>query len=90
MRLYMAHVGFYDNKIGIYEIHSNIFVVAKDIQSAKHIIKNKEIFIDKNMHIDGIEEVVSVDGYDIVVSENKSNLYQNKTFDYIEVQSLEE
>ena len=37
MNLYMIHVGFYDPDImdGLYEQHTNYFVVAEDIKDAK-------------------------------------------------------
>lgn len=65
MKLYLAHVGFYDPELGIYELHTNFFVVAEDPKAAKEAVKNKEIFIRKKMHIDGIEEITCVDGYRI-------------------------
>ena len=87
MKLYMAHVGFYDDEIGIYELHSNIFVVAEDVQSAKQKIKNKDIFIAKKMHIDGIQEILNVDGYEINVVD-KQDLIDNKTFSYDAVKNM--
>ena len=37
MKLFLIHVGFYDPEImeGLYEQHSNYFVVAKNIKEAK-------------------------------------------------------
>ena len=37
MKLFLIHVGFYDTEImeGIYEQHSNYFVVAQNITEAK-------------------------------------------------------
>ena len=37
MKLFLIHVGFYDPEIikGLYEQHSNYFVVAEDIKEAK-------------------------------------------------------
>jgi hypothetical protein len=56
MKLFIVHVGFYDPEIGIYELHSNLLVVATDARTAKEIIKNKPLFINKKMHIDGIQD----------------------------------
>jgi hypothetical protein len=37
MKLFLIHVGFYDREImeGLYEEHSNYFVVAKNIKEAQ-------------------------------------------------------
>ena len=77
MKLYMAHVGFYESTNGIYEIHSNIFVVAENIQDAANKIKNKANYIEKNMHIDGIQELVNVDGYNITLEKHQHDVINN-------------
>lgn len=87
MKLYMAHVGFYEKSNGIYEIHSNIFVIAENIKDAKNKIKAKPIFIQKNMHIDGIEELVSVDGYKINV-ESEVTSEKNTIYHYEDIKTL--
>lgn len=87
MKLYMAHVGFYELTNGIYEIHSNIFVVAENIGDAKRKIKNKSVFIEKNMHIDGIQELVNVDGYDIDLRKKQTDLI-NLTYHYQDIKNL--
>lgn len=78
MKLYIAHVGFYDDQIGMYELHSNFFVVAEDIQSAKKKIREKEIFITKKMLIDGLEIQVT----------KQENPCANLVFDYDAVKNL--
>ena len=67
MKLYLVHVGFYDNNIssGFYESHTNYFVVADSVKSAKSKAKLIKEYKDKKMHIDGIMEVNEVDGYNI-------------------------
>ena len=72
MKLYLIHIGFYEPKLleGIYEQHGNILIAAKNTKDAKNKIKKKKIYIDKKMHIDGILEINTVDGY-------KINLYKN-------------
>ena len=67
MKLYLIHVGFYDPDImdGLYEQHSNYFVVAENIKAAKNEAKNKSVYKMKKMHIDGIQEINIVDGYRI-------------------------
>jgi hypothetical protein len=87
MNLYIAHVGFYDEEIGIYEIHSNLFVVAADIKMARDLIKSKEIYIKKQMHIDGIEELLNIDGYQINASKG-SSLSKNKTYSHEDLKAL--
>jgi len=87
MKLYMIHVGFYDENIGIYELHSNIFVAAEDIQSAKQRVMKKDIFIEKKMHIDGILEIKNVDGYEVNLSKKESS-DENPTYNYAAIKNL--
>jgi hypothetical protein len=87
MKLFIAHVGFYDNDIGIYELHSNIFVVAPDARTAKDIVKSKPIFIHKRMHIDGIQEIQQVDGYEIKL-EAAQQTADNTILTYTDVKNL--
>jgi len=69
MKLYLIHCGYYDNEIGagIFESHTNFFVVACSPQEARHKAKEKSYFRNKKMHIDGIQEIKVVDGYKIVL-----------------------
>lgn len=87
MNLYMAHVGFYEQDLGIYELHSNLFVVANNMQEAKEKIKQKEIFLTKKMHIDGLLEISSVDGYGIILKKSECAT-SNNTLSYDDVKSL--
>lgn len=59
MKLYLIHVGFYDSELmdGLYEQHGNFFVVAKNVKEAKTRAKMNQVFQNKNMHIDGIQEL---------------------------------
>lgn len=66
-KLYVVHVGFYDSEIGIYELHSNFFVAAVDVADAKKIVKDKDIFKEKKMHIDAVQEIDIVDGYKVTL-----------------------
>ena len=74
MNLYLIHCGFYDTDIcdGIYESHVNLFTVAEDVDAAKKRIRLNEIFKQKKMHIDGIQEVLAVEGYRISVIEDQT------------------
>ena len=49
MKLFMVHVGFYDDEVGegIYESHINIFVAAGNPKSAKKKIISMDKFRDK-------------------------------------------
>ncbi len=86
MKLYIAHVGYYEPEIGIYELHTNFHVVAA-ARAAKEIIKNKDIFKNKKMHIDGIQEVTHIDGYDIQPVKNNNQIV-NQSFGYDDVKAL--
>jgi hypothetical protein len=65
MKLYIVHVGYYDQEIGygMYESHTNFFVVAEDERAAKRKTLSKPVFKERKMHIDGIQEITVVDGY---------------------------
>ena len=72
MNLYMVHVGFYDPAVGggIYESHMNFFVAARDAKEAKSKTLEISEYKDKKMHIDGIKEISTVDGYKIILEKN--------------------
>ncbi len=67
MNLYSIHCGFYDEEIseGIYEFHVNIPVVAETLEIAKTKVRQNPVFQKKKMHIDGIQEIKTVGGFDI-------------------------
>ena len=81
MKLYLIHTGFYDPNImdGLYEHHTNYFVVAENVNSAKKQARQNPIYIKKKMHIDGIQELKTVDGYSIKLvaddSKDKTVIY---------------
>ena len=73
MKLYLVHAGFYNSEImgGLYEQHSNYFVVAKNLKEAKIKARKNLSFKKNKMHIDGIQEINAVDGYRInLVNDN--------------------
>ena len=74
MKLFLIHVGFYDPDImeGLYEQHSNYFVVAENIKEAKNKARGKPIYKRKKMHIDGIQELNIIDGFRINLVSDKS------------------
>ena len=76
MKLYLIHVGFYDPDImdGLYEQHSNYFVVAENVKAAKKKARLNSTYKKKKMHIDGIQELNVVDGFRInLIPENNDN-----------------
>ena len=91
MKLYLVHVGFYDDNVssGFYESHTNYFVVADNVKSAKSKARSIKEYRDKKMHIDGIMEVNEVDGYNINLqpSDNGNELGVKK-YSYDEVKKI--
>jgi len=65
MNLYLVHCGFYDEDVcdGLYESHTNFFVVAESFEAARVKTKTLTEFKAKRMHIDGLQEIRAVDGY---------------------------
>jgi hypothetical protein len=70
MKLYLVHCGFYDSELcqGIYESHVNFFVVAKDAEGARAKAKQLPDFAMKRMHVDGLQEIESVDGHRLTLN----------------------
>ena len=74
MKLFLIHVGFYDPDImgGLYEQHSNYFVVAQNIKEAKKKALLNTIYKRKTMHIDGIQQLNVVDWFRITLVPEKT------------------
>ena len=72
MKLFMVHVGYYDKSIGegLYETHLNYFVAAKDAKEAKNKTYKLSEFQERSMHIDGMKEISSVDGYKVTLKKD--------------------
>ena len=72
MKLFLIHTGFYDLDLceGIYESHANYFVVASDFQDARLKAKSLPDFKSKKMHVDGIQEITLVDGFEVQLKES--------------------
>ena len=89
MKLFMVHVGFYDEEVGegIYESHINFFVAASNAKSAKKKTFSMELFKNKKMHIDGIKEISAVEGYQIALVKS-SKLKKSKVYSYTESKKL--
>ena len=79
MNLYTIHCGYYDEDIseGIYEFHINIPVVAQNLEEAKLKVRQNSKFLNKKMHIDGIQEIKVVDGFKIELKAIESPLKDN-------------
>lgn len=74
MKLYLVHCGFYDTSLcdGIFESHVNYFVAAESFETARVKIKSHPEFQKKRMHIDGIQEIRTIDGFRIVLEKEES------------------
>ena len=89
MNLYIAHLGYYDSTIGdIYELHTNVHVVAPDIKTARDKIISLPLYQSKNMHIDGIEELLMIDGYSIHATKSDSAQKANRSFKHEDLSIL--
>lgn len=75
MNLYLAHCGYYDKDIadGINEFHVNLHVAADSLEKAKQNVRLNSLFMDKKMHIDGLQEVRKVSGFRIELVNDDSN-----------------
>lgn len=74
MKLYLVHVGFYNDTwgSGIFENHTNFFVVAENAKDARTKVKEKDDVKKFRMHIDGIVEINQIDGYKVELSKTES------------------
>ena len=89
MKLYLIHAGYYDHKNigGLYEQHTNYFVVAKNLKAAKKKARLNLAFKKNKMHIDGIQELNAVDGYRIKLV--KDDLIDDMvTYNYDDVKNI--
>ncbi len=70
MKLYLVHCGFYDSDLcdGVYESHVNFFAAASDFSDARAKVKKHPEFHKKKMHIDGLQEIETVDGHRVVLN----------------------
>ena len=64
--LFLVHLGYYDDlSDGVFESHTNIFVVADDFEDARKIAKENDVVKSKKMHIDGLQQIEMVDGFKV-------------------------
>ena len=91
MKLFLVHVGFYDKNVsdGFYESHTNYFIVAEDVKEAKKKAKEIHEYKKKKMHIDGIREIESVDGYKVVLERNEKRVQDSgNNYSYDDVKKM--
>jgi hypothetical protein len=74
LKLYLVHCGFYDSSVcdGLYESHANYFLVATSVEEARLKAKQLPEYQARRMHIDGVQEIQSVDGYDVQLQLNSA------------------
>ncbi len=74
LKLYLVHCGFYDTELfdGIYESHVNFFVVASSFEDARAKVRLEPEFLKKKMHVDGLQEIRSVNGHKIDLTREAS------------------
>ena len=67
MKLYLIHAGYYNPEImgGLYEQHTNYFVIAESVAFAKKKALEIPEYQKNKMHIDGIQELTVIEGYRI-------------------------
>ncbi len=90
MKLFIVHAGYYDDEIGIYELHTNFLVAATSVWDVKKIIQEKHIFKKKNMHIDAVQEIEVIDGYRVMLVEDQENTTKLTNYDYTQIKQLAE
>lgn len=88
MKLFIVHAGYYDSEIGIYELHTNFLVAAANVSDVKRVVKEKDIFRKKNMHIDAVQEIEIVDGYRVTLIEDQGNVTKLINYDYTQMKQL--
>lgn len=84
-KLYLIHCGYYDDEVsnGIYEFHVNLTVAAETIEEAKAKVRKIHSFATKKMHIDGIQEVEQVDGYQIQLIPTRTLSMETKILSHL-------
>lgn len=72
IKLYLVHCGFYESELfdGIYEFHVNFFIAASTFEEAIKKTKALPEFQRQRMHVDGLQEVMAVNGYRLYLNED--------------------
>ncbi len=78
MKLYLVHCGFYDSELceGIYEGHINLFVAAENFDQAKSKVRTEPEFQKKKMHVDGLQEIELVNGFQVNLVKDQNRMEQ--------------
>lgn len=73
MKLFLVHCGYYDPEIcnGVYESHANYFVAAESFEEARARAKALPQVRLRKMHVDGLQEIVAVDGYRVALAPDR-------------------
>ena len=88
MKLFVVHCGFYDSSLSegdapnIYEGHHNFYVAAENASYAKNKVKEKSAFMRKKMHVDGIHELDTVDGFKVELTQTAQTKSQIRGHDF--------
>ena len=91
MHLYLIHCGFYDDATsfgGVFESHTNFFLVAHSPEDARQKAKASEFFKSKRMHVDGIQQIDAVDGFQIALVPDKESGSQLTRIESFQVRDL--
>lgn len=74
LRFFIVHCGFYDPNIssGLWESHTNLLIAALNLDDARARAKARPDFKKLKMHVDGIQEVVAVDGHRVELIADES------------------
>jgi hypothetical protein len=92
MHLFLVHCGYYERNVGngIYESHTNFFVVAEDWKEAKTKIKQNLNFMEKHMHVDGVQKIEVVEGFKVHLTKEPKleNQTQIESLGYEDIKKL--
>jgi hypothetical protein len=90
MKLFIVHAGYYDSEIGIYELHTNFLLAAANVVEVKKLVKEKDIFRKKHMHIDAVQEIEVVDGFRVNLVPDQENSTKLTSYDYTQMKQLKD
>lgn len=84
MKLYLIHCGFYDADVsdGLYENHVNYFIVAESFEDARVKAKLIPEFKTKRMHVDGLQEIEMVSGFNVRLEHDPKNDGQTRVINF--------
>lgn len=88
MRLFFVNCGYYlpENEYKFIEMHSSFFVIARSPEEAKTKVKNKKVYKELDMHVDGMVEIQKVDGYAVhLVKEDTTDETILRSYNYTDI-----